>query len=165
MSPLVSVICLCYNHEQFVREALESVIRQTYSNVQIIVVDDFSSDESRIIIERFTQQNSNIIYLPLPKNVGNCAAFNRGLELAKGEFVIDFSTDDVLLPDRIEKQVSHFLKLDSSFGVVFTDAEYIDSSGRKLRTHFDHLFKKRLIQKIPEGWIFRDVLKTYFIIV
>ncbi|HCW06060.1 MAG TPA: glycosyl transferase [Cytophagales bacterium] len=163
MNPLVSVICLCYNHEQFVTEALESVLRQTYPNIQFIIVDDFSLDESRKYIEQFIKKNSHAIYLPLPKNVGNCAAFNQALRLAQGEFVIDFSTDDVMLPDRVEKQVNFFSTLDQSYGVVFTDAEYIDSKGNKLRTHFDHLFRRKLIQKIPEGWIFRDVLRTYFI--
>lgn len=163
MNPLVSVICLCYNHEQFVRQALQSVVSQTYSNIQMIIVDDRSTDGSRGIIEEFVEQYSNSIYLPLPKNAGNCVAFNQGLALAKGEFIIDFSTDDVMLPDRVEKQIKFFLRLDQSYGVVFTDAEYIDVSGKNLKTHYNHLLSKKIIKKIPEGWIFRDVLRKYFI--
>jgi glycosyltransferase involved in cell wall biosynthesis len=163
MSPLVSVICLCYNHERFVREAIESVLNQTYKNIQLIIVDDFSQDGSAAVIQRLASQNNQLTFLHLPANVGNCAAFNKGLAQAKGEFVIDFATDDVMLPDRIEKQVSFFLKLDSSYGVVFTNADYIDAKGNKLRNHQEHLQAKRLISMVPEGNVFREVLTRYFI--
>ncbi len=160
---LVSVICLCYNHERFVGEAIESVLNQTYSNIQIIVVDDCSGDGSVNVIQQFVKRNPQIIFLSLKENGGNCAAFNKGLVLAKGEFVIDFATDDIMFPDRIEKQVNHFSKFDESYGVVFTNADYIDSQGRKLRNHVEHLLAKKLIAKIPEGRVFRDVLARYFI--
>ena len=163
MNPLVSVICLCFNHERFVREAIESVLNQTYSNIQLIVVDDGSQDGSVAIIEEIARQHSQITFLQLKENIGNCAAFNKGLDLAKGEFVIDFATDDVMLSDRIEKQVSLFSKLDPSYGVVFTNADYIDSVGRKLRNHQEHLLAKGLISKMPEGNVFRDILIRYFI--
>lgn len=163
MNPLVSVICLCYNHESFVREAIESVLNQTYSNIQLIIVDDFSQDGSASVIQQLVSQHNQLTFLHLPSNVGNCAAFNKGLAQAKGEFVIDFATDDVMLPDRIEKQVNSFSKLDSSYGVVFTNADYIDSNGKKLRNHQEHLCSKGLISEVPEGNVFRDVLTRYFI--
>jgi glycosyltransferase involved in cell wall biosynthesis len=163
MNPLVSVICLCYNHESFVREAIESVLNQTYSNIQLIIVDDFSQDRSASIIHQLVSQHNQLTFLHLPANVGNCAAFNKGLTQAKGEFVIDFATDDIMLPDRIEKQVNLFSKLDQSYGVVFTNADYVDSNGRKLRNHQEHLQAKGLISRMPEGNVFRDVLTRYFI--
>lgn len=163
MKPLVSVVCLCYNHDKFVREAIESVLNQTYPNVQIIVVDDCSNDESVSVIEHITVEHPNIIFLSLKENLGNCAAFNRGLALATGDFVIDFATDDVMLPQRLERQVDHFSRLDESYGVVFSDAVYINANGRNLRYHTEHLVKKKLISRVPEGWVFRDVLRRYFI--
>lgn len=163
MSPLVSVVCLCYNHERFVYEAIKSVLNQTYSNIQLIIVDDYSTDGSVPIIQKLEKQNPGISFLPLKKNIGNCAAFNKGLALAKGDFVVDFATDDVMLPDRIEKQVQHFQRLDESYGIVFSNANYIDSNGKILRNHTDHLLNKNLVSKIPEGWVFRDVLRRYFI--
>lgn len=162
-APLVSVICLCYNHERFVLEAIESVLNQTYSNIQIIVVDDCSQDGSAALLQQLVKQNPQIAFLHLNENIGNCAAFNKGFSLAKGEFVIDFATDDVMLADRIERQVNHFSNLDESYGVVFTNADYVDSEGRKLRSHTEHLLTKKLIIKIPEGWVFRDVFRRYFI--
>jgi glycosyltransferase involved in cell wall biosynthesis len=161
--PLVSIICLCYNHARFVREAIDSVLHQTYPHLQIIVVDDASTDDSVAVIENAIAGKSNIHFLPLEKNLGNCAAFNRGLALATGEYVIDFATDDIMKPDRIVKQVDFFSALDPTFGVVFTDAEYIDKRGIVFRNHYEHLLNMRLITHIPQGDVYRDVLTTYFI--
>jgi glycosyltransferase involved in cell wall biosynthesis len=163
MNPLVSVICLCYNHERFVLEAIESVLNQTYSNIQLIVVDDYSEDGSIKIIQQLVERNPQITFLQLIKNSGNCAAFNQGLTLAKGQYIIDFATDDVMISDRIENQVNYFSKFDHQYGVVFTNADYINSEGKKLRNHTKYLLAKGLIFKIPEGNIFRDVLSRYFI--
>ena len=161
--PLVSVICLCYNHQRFVQQAVESVVNQSYANMEIILVDDSSTDDSATVIRQLLLKYPTIKGLLLETNLGNCAAFNRGWALASGNFVIDFATDDLMMPARIEKQVNHFLSLDDSYGVVFTDAEYIDENGRFIRRHFDHLFRKKLIRRVPEGEIFRNVLASYFI--
>ena len=162
-APLVSVICLCYNHEQFLEEAIVSVINQTYQNIQIIVVDDASQDGSAKKIQQVIKEKPDIEFLPLSRNHGNCKAFNIGLAKVKGDYVIDFATDDVMLPDRIEKQVRQFQSLDEDYGVVFSDAQYISSDGRFIRNHFEYLFQKNLITTIPQGDVYRDVLSTYFI--
>src|SRR4051794_70250 len=151
-SPLVSIICLCYNHERFIAEAMESVFQQTYSNIQIIVVDDCSSDGSVSIIKKtISGYSRQIQFIELKQNLGNCKAFNRGLALATGDFVIDFATDDIMLPDRIEKQVRFFEKQKENVGVVFTDATYINENGELIRNHYDYLFKKKLIDHVPIG--------------
>jgi glycosyltransferase involved in cell wall biosynthesis len=161
--PLVSVICLCYNHERFVRESIQSAIDQTYSNIQIIVVDDASTDGSVTIIEQIVRENPRIEFLALKQNMGNCKAFNRGLVLAKGAFVVDLATDDIMLPQRVEKQIRAFDAYDESYGVNFTDATYIDSTGKPFRDHVKHLFDKGLIHEIPQGDVYRNLLTTYFI--
>jgi glycosyltransferase involved in cell wall biosynthesis len=161
--PLVSVICLCYNHRCFVREAVESVLNQTYKNLQVIVADDASTDDSVEAIHTLKATYPSIEVLLLPKNLGNCKAFNEALKLVKGEFVIDFATDDVMMPDRIEKQVAFFGRLTPTVGVVYTDAVYINEDGKFIRNHFEYLFHKELISHIPQGDVYRDVLTTYFI--
>lgn len=163
MDPLVSVVCLSYNHAAFVKEAIESVLRQTYTNLQIIVVDDASTDNSVQEIERTIAGVPQVQFLSLKKNVGNCKAFNEGLALAKGEYIIDFATDDRMVPERIECQVKFFASFDESYGVNFTDAVYMDANGKVLRHHYDHLLRKGLIDHIPEGDVYADVLGTYFI--
>jgi len=161
--PLVSVICLCYNHEPFVREAIQSVIDQSYSNMQIIVVDDASTDNSVHVIRDVIAPHPKVKFLQLQKNHGNCAAFNKGLALAAGEFIVDMATDDIMLPDRIQKQVDFFSNYTSEYGVNFTDAVYVDATGTPFRNHFEYLFDKRLIKSIPQGDVYRDVLTMYFI--
>lgn len=161
--PLVTVVCLCYNHEQFVEEAVESVVRQSYQNIQIILADDNSTDNSREVIKTLKQKYPSLELLLLTENVGNCAAFNKAFSLSKGDFIIDFATDDVMMPDRIEKQVELFSQLDDSYGVVFTDAWYIDESGKLLRDHFNYLKKKALINQVPTGDVYRELLYKYFV--
>lgn len=97
------------------------------------------------------------------KNRGNCAAFNEAYKKVTGDFIIDFAADDVMMPQRIEKQVDFFHQLDSSYGVIFTDAEYIDGDGKFIRNHYKYLFDKKLVTKVPVGDVYRDVLTTYFI--
>lgn len=162
-SPLVSVICLCYNHERFVREAVESVVHQTYTNLQIIVADDASKDNSVTEIKSLKEKYPFLELLLLTQNVGNCKAFNAALKLVKGDYIIDFATDDVLMSARIEKQINFFQTLDKEVGVVFTDAVYINGEGKNFRTHYEYLVRKKLLHRIPQGDVYRDILTTYFI--
>jgi glycosyltransferase involved in cell wall biosynthesis len=161
--PVVSVICLSYNHKRFIREAIDSVIAQTYANIEVILIDDASTDGTQEIIRHYQRQHPEFKVFLLEKNLGNCAAFNFALKNATGEFIIDFATDDVMLSDRIERQVEQFAKFDKTYGVVFSDALYIDEAGKEKYKHFERLFKNRLLQTIPEGDIYHEVLSTYFI--
>jgi glycosyltransferase involved in cell wall biosynthesis len=163
MRPLVSIICLCYNHANFIREAVESVVNQSYDPLQVIVADDASTDGSLEEIRKLKAEHYSLELVLLKENLGNCKAFNTALKLAKGEYIIDFSTDDVMTPDRIEKQVAFFEKQDATVGLVFTDAVYITENGKFIRNHFDYLFRKKLLSHIPQGDVYRDVLSTYFI--
>ncbi len=161
--PLVSIICLCYNHERFIREAIESVMTQTYPNLEIILVDDASTDGSRDVIADLIKQYKSINYIPLKQNSGICKAFNVGFAHSSGEFVVDFATDDVFHPERIARQVERFLQLDANYGVIFTDAVYIDELGRRGRRHFQYLQSKGLIDSIPQGDVYKALLQRYFV--
>jgi glycosyltransferase involved in cell wall biosynthesis len=162
-TPLVTVICLSYNHAQFVVEALESVFQQQYKNIELIVVDDASTDDSAQVIRTTLAGRKQVVFIPLQENVGNCRAFNVAFKRSSGEYVIDFSADDVMSAGMISRQIQFFQTLDPSFGVVFTDAVYIDEHGRKLHEHFRSLIAKGRIERIPQGDIYGDVLSTYFI--
>ncbi|MEJ1238651.1 glycosyltransferase [Chryseolinea sp. T2] len=161
--PLVTVICLCYNHGRFVREAIESVLRQTYPAIQILVWDDASTDNSPAVIRELQDEYPRLEVTLATENEGNCKAFNQAYARAKGEFIIDFSTDDVMQEQSIEKQVNCFLATDDNTGVVFTDATYIDEQGVVIRHHYEHLFRHRLITDVATGDVFRKLLTTYYI--
>ncbi|MEO5976381.1 MAG: glycosyltransferase [Chryseolinea sp.] len=161
--PLVTVICISYNHERFIGQAIDSVINQTYEQIQIIIIDDGSADNSASVITQFKVKYNSLEVLLLTQNVGNCAAFNTAYALAKGSFIVDFATDDVMMPDRIEKQVRQFEQYGGDVGIVFTDATYIDEKGKFIRNHFEHLLKFGLILKVPRGDVYRSVLERYFI--
>lgn len=158
-APLVTVICLCYNQKRFVREAVESVINQTYTPIQLIVVDDASTDGSPETINQLKVQYPQLEVLLLNENMGNCRAFNHGLAQAKGEYLIDLAADDVLLPDRIRKGVEVLQQAGDEFGVHFCDAELIDETGSFVSHHSD----KYPHHTIPQGDIYVEVIQRYFI--
>src|SRR5690606_2392531 len=96
-------------------------------------------------------------------NQGNTRAFNQAWHAAKGEFIIDFATDDVLLPNRVTEQVAAFQKLDEAYGVVYSDAEYIDDSGNHVRYHCQRNAAGEVISFAPSGDVFRHLLERYFV--
>jgi len=123
MSPLVSTIIPCYTNQSFIENAIASTINQTYNNIEIIVIDDGSTDGSLEIIKQFGDK----IYWETGKNRGAPLARNRGIELAKGEYIKFLDADDVLLPDCLEKQVTQASKLLSdSKSIVYGDAIWVD---------------------------------------
>lgn len=134
MKPLVSVIIPNYNYASYVREAIDSVLAQTYSNIEIIVVDDGSKDESKIILESY----GNKIKAIFQQNQGVSAARNNGIEQSKGEFIAFLDADDVWLPQKIEKQIERFSG-DESLGLVHVGVEDIDADGNILQAHLDGL--------------------------
>ncbi|WP_114781442.1 glycosyltransferase [Botryobacter ruber] len=161
--PLVSVICLCYNHERFIAEALDSVLAQTYPNLEIIIVDDCSTDNSVALIEAYCRKHPQLRFISTGHNRGNCAAFNMGFRASSGAFLIDFATDDVLLPDRIEKQVAAFTTVSADYGVVYSDAEYIDDDSRHLGYHCQRDAQGNVTSFAPSGDIFSYLVARYFI--
>ncbi|MCB0349554.1 MAG: glycosyltransferase [Bdellovibrionales bacterium] len=131
--PLVSVIVPSYNHEQYIEEAIFSVINQTYSNIELIIVDDGSHDNSREIIKKIIlsqKQNGTKIKFIKQRNSGAHAAINKGLRLARGEYLTILNSDDRFHPQRIERLVSSLKGRDEGF--AFTLVQHIDSLGDPL---------------------------------
>ncbi|MBC7922872.1 MAG: glycosyltransferase [Ferruginibacter sp.] len=158
--PLVSVICLGYNQARFLTEALQSVRAQTYSNLELIVVDDASTDHSAVLIEAFVNRHPATRFVKIPVNAGQCRAFNRGLALATGEFVIDLAADDVLLPDRVSRQVAAFESLGERYGVVYTNARRIDEESGDLGLFYPTAAARA---RLPTGDVYRAVLEKFFL--
>ena len=94
----VSVITPVYNVEKYIDKTLESVFAQTYKDIEIVLVDDCSKDNSAQIIARHKEEHPEIVYFLQPKNMGAGAARNKALELASGQYVAFLDSDDLWLP-------------------------------------------------------------------
>lgn len=162
MEPLVSIICISFNHAPFIREALASVFNQSYINIEVIIMDDGSNDGSQKVITELLS-DKDVIFIEHQENVGYTKTFNEGLTKATGEFIIDFALDDVMKPDFVASGMKRFEKLDLSTGVVYSNADYIDEKSNVIGNHNDILFKKGMIDHLLEGDIFSWLLKRYFI--
>jgi glycosyltransferase involved in cell wall biosynthesis len=155
-------VALCHNHEPFLREALNSILDQTYSNLEILIVDNGSTDGSPDILREYAAANPTWQLTLHAQNLGLCAGFNQAYRQSRGAFLIDFATDDVLLPARVAQQVAAFQRLPAIYGVVYSDAELIDEQSRFLRYHFRRTHKG-LQPRPASGEVFADVLERYFI--
>jgi glycosyltransferase involved in cell wall biosynthesis len=158
--PLVSVICLCHNHVAYVRESIQSVWKQSYPNIELIVIDDGSTDGSKDVIIEFLK-DKGVTFIDLPTSIGNCSAFNKGFFKSSGKYIIDLAADDCLMPERVLKGVNSFIQSDA--GVSFCDVLNIDKEGKALGTHFKRNKKDDLLEKVPEGDIYLELIKHYFI--
>lgn len=101
--PLLSVLMPVYNCEMYLKEAIESILNQTYSNFEFIIINDGSTDGSKILIE--SSKDDRIRYIENKKNLGLIATLNKGIELSKGDYIIRMDADDFSYPNRFEKQV------------------------------------------------------------
>ena len=158
-NPLVSVLCLSYNQKKFVEEAIQSVFNQTYPFIQLIVLDDGSSDGSAQTITRFLGDKASVVFLINETNQGYTKSLNKALSHATGEFIVDLAADDLLMPTRVEEGVSALIKAGTKFGVNFCDAEIIAEDGHFVGVHsekFPH-------QSIPQGDVYKDIVRRYFI--
>lgn len=125
--PKVSVILPVYNGEKYVREAVESVLDQTFPDFELIIIDDGSTDATSEILDRFS--DSRIARLRNEKNFGLVGSLNKGLGESRGEFIARMDADDVSLPERFEKQVA-YLVAHPEIGVLGTAILQTDNRGQ-----------------------------------
>lgn len=158
-NPLVTIICLCYNHEAYVVESLNSVINQSYPSIELIIVDDCSTDSSKIIIETWLEKNPQIQFITNETNLGNTKSFNKALKLAKGEYVIDLAADDILLPNCVTLQLEGFKNSHyKNLGVVYGNVELISENGTFDSYYFPVNEQKKVIENRITGDIYQSVL-------
>ena len=124
--PLVSVIMSVYNGEEYLAAAIESILAQTFADFEFIVVDDGSQDRSPQIVREYMNRDGRIRLIQLERNLGPAAARNRGLAAASGDFVTGMDSDDVCLPERLQKQVD-FLRSAPDIGAVGTHARVVNA--------------------------------------
>lgn len=150
--PLVTVIVSCYNHGKYVGESIRSVLAQTYKNIELIVVDNGSTDDSlQKILELKDISNFKLIQLKENVRPGEVdGAFSLALKQSTGEFVSILYSDDWYMPDKLEKQVKCFEVAGSSIGVVYCHGYKFDQATGvltkwKTRNRFGYVFKDCLL--------------------
>lgn len=111
----VTIIMPSYNSENFIIESIESVLAQTYSNWELIIVDDCSPDDSNKIIAKYIDSDSRIKLIKLEKNSGPAVARNTAIEAANGRYIAFLDSDDVWLPNKLEKQIKFMQDNDLAF--------------------------------------------------
>jgi glycosyltransferase involved in cell wall biosynthesis len=137
MQPLVSILVLTYNHEEFIVEAIESALNQTYSNFEIVISDDCSTDNTIDILTNFQLKypekikviNSNL-------NLGVTVNHNRALVNSIGEYVCFMGGDDILLPDKVSQQVDFMLNVPDC-EISYHNLEVFDSYSNKFLYYFN----------------------------
>lgn len=130
MDKVVSIITPCFNGEEFVGRYLESVLNQTYTNIELIFVNDGSTDNTEDVVKdyipKFKQKGMQFEYV-YQKNSGQASALNKGLKIFKGHYLTWPDSDDLLTNDSIEKKVL-FLEKNKQYGLVRTDAAIVNES-------------------------------------
>jgi glycosyltransferase involved in cell wall biosynthesis len=128
--PLISVILPAHNAAAYIRQALESVVAQTYSHIEVLAVDDGSTDETAAIIQQFSQQDRRVICLQ-QSNSGVAAARNFAISQSQGEFIAPLDADDIWYPQKLARQMDCFQRSSSEVGLVYAWSVFLDEQGRR----------------------------------
>lgn len=151
--PKVSVIIVTYNYAKFLPAAIESVLAQSFTDYELIVVDNGSNDNTPEVIERYA---GKIKHCRLEKNAGRAGGKNVGIKMTRGKYIQFLDADDTLLPEKLEKQV-RFLEENQEIGIVYSDSMFVNEYGEPMpeasrwyrNRHFksEDSFLKKLVQE------------------
>ena len=126
----ISVVMSAYNAEKYLREAMDSILTQTFADFQLIVIDDKSTDASGGILKEYAARDARVVVLENEENMGLTKSLNRGLSIARGEYIARMDADDISVPDRFQKQVD-FLDSHPDYSFVSCIGRYIDEDGKE----------------------------------
>ena len=151
--PKVSVIIPTHNREAFIREAIDSVISQSYSDWEIIIIDDASEDGTEKIVKEYTRTEPRIKYFKNEKNLGIAKSRNRGLELANGIYIAPLDSDDIWLDkDKLKKQVE-FLDANPDYALLGGGIMHINAESKPIKKVlfpvYDSLIRNIILQYNP----------------
>jgi len=137
--PLVSVVVPCYNHEKYVKETIESIINQTYKNIELIVIDDGSKDNSSKILEGLSKKYG--FYYEHQKNMGLSATLNKLIMMAQGKYIALIASDDICTLNKVEILVNAMEELNNDYVLVCGNAQFIDDKGELFlqNNHYDFM--------------------------
>ena len=151
MNDKVSVITASYNAGRFIEETIKSVLDQTYENLELIIVDDCSTDNTDEIVSKYIKVDSRVKFYKLEKNSGAAVVRNTALEKAEGRFIAFLDSDDVWDRKKLEKQIS-FMK-SNNYGFSFTSYRLMKEDGELLNKEV----------RVPKEVKYTDLLKNTII--
>lgn len=157
MSELVSVVMATYNGAKYVGQQVESVLKQTYENLELVIVDDASSDDTVAILEAFAQRDPRVKVHRAERNRGVVATFEAALGLAKGQYIALSDQDDIFEPTKIAKQVEA-LKTAPYPDLVLSDLRLIDANNKEIAPSMWRYQKL----KVRDGHPFNQLLYANF---
>ncbi len=148
---LVSIVTPAYNSEKFIRSTIASVVNQTYTNWELIIVDDCSSDNTVKVVEELSKSDNRIKCFKNETNGGAGVSRNKGLEMATGRFIAFLDSDDLWYKDKLETQISYMIE--NKAPISFTSYDLVTSNNEKLN---------KVIKSIPFV-DYKEVLKNTII--
>ncbi len=148
-SELISVIMPAYNATKTIRQSIDSVLNQTYRNIELLVADDVSSDDTFDLVQEIAKQDDRIICYRNEKNLGASLNRHNCIQKAKGNLIAFLDCDDIWEPDKLEKQI----KLMKDADIVYTGSAFIDSDGNR----FDWTMQ------VPETVTYKELLRQNII--
>jgi glycosyltransferase involved in cell wall biosynthesis len=158
-NPLVTIICLCYNQEDYVLESLSSALNQDYLSIELIIVDDCSTDNSKSVIEKWLLDFPQIQFIANKINLGSTKSFNKALKEANGKYIIDLAADDILLPICITSQIEAFKNSTfKNLGVVYGNVELISERSQFQSYYFPVDSFHKVMKERKTGDIYKSVL-------
>ena len=147
-NPKVSIIMPCYNAEKYIEKAVQSVLDQTYRNFELIIIDDDSTDKTWEIIEQYAKKDFRVICTRKTENEkGISKSMNKGIEMARGEYITRMDSDDIIIPEKIFRQVQ-FLDKNEEYGVCSVNIAMMDNLGN---IYNENVYPE---QKVPSEWTF-----------
>ncbi len=130
-NPKVTVITAAYNANQYLKDALDSLLNQTYQNFEVVIIDDGSTDNTKEIVYEYVNKHPNLFRYYYQSNRGCVSARNSAIKKARGEYIAVLDADDIYLSSKLTKQVN-FLDTHPEVALISSDIEFIDADGRSL---------------------------------
>ena len=165
VTPLVSIGVASYNNARYIRETLDSILAITYSNKELIIVDDASADDSVVIIENWLATHPNLParLVRHSSNRGVCQVCNRLVSEARGEFVCMIGSDDLYKPHMVTMSVAEIRRRGEQCGAVYADCELIDKQGAMLSASFLQHFDSHFGPDYPSGNLRVPLLRGFYL--
>lgn len=138
MTPKITVIMPVYNGERYLREAIESILTQTFTDFEFIIIDDGSIDRTWSFLSEYAIKDHRIVLIQNHENIGLTKSLNKGLQTAGGAYIARQDADDISAPERLEKQ-AEYLDANPETGLVGTAYHLIDESGNYVSTNHPEL--------------------------